>query len=52
LAWVRDGWGELATVASARTALASGVELAGVDGLLGGVRQGVEWVVAHSRRDL
>ena len=52
MAWARDVWGELAAVAGARAALAGGVELVGVGGLLRGVRRGAEWVAAHLGRDL
>jgi hypothetical protein len=47
MAWARDGWGELVAVAGARAALAGGVELVGVGGLLGGVMRGAEWIAAH-----
>jgi hypothetical protein len=52
LAWARDGWGELATVAGTRVARSGSVELAGVGGFLGGVRWGAEWVAAQMGRAL
>jgi hypothetical protein len=52
LAWVRDGWGELAMVAGTRAARAGGVELAGVGGLLRGRRRGAKWVATHMGKAL